>query len=218
MRVSKLLKSRRARWIALAALVALTMPLVWLYRQVDARAQMDNARQADVIIVLGSAVYPGGRPSPSLRARTLRAVELYRAGYAPNLILTGGVGGHPPSEARVMAQVARDAGVPETALVLEERATSTEENIVFSKRIMDARGWKSALIVSDPYHLFRAETIARDAGLPAAGVGARNSPLYAAPVSRVWYTAREALALTWYYATRGVGEPAWLYAVLKGRL
>jgi uncharacterized SAM-binding protein YcdF (DUF218 family) len=193
--------SRKKIVLLLVALAAMLAPLLLLYRQVDARSQMDAARPADAIIVLGSAVYPGGRASPSLYARMQRAIELYRAGYAPALILSGGVGGNPPSEARVMRQIALNAGVPESALILEENSHSTEENLANSKRVMDARGWHTALIVSDPFHLLRAETIARDLGMNAYGSPARTSPTYTVAHLRVWYTLRESLALVWYRGT-----------------
>src|SRR5574342_604073 len=90
---------------AVAAFVFLAI-LVVLYERVDARAQLDQPRKADAIIVLGSAVWNGGRASPSLAMRIERAIELYRSGYAPYLILCGGLGNNPPSEAQVMKNVA----------------------------------------------------------------------------------------------------------------
>jgi vancomycin permeability regulator SanA len=83
--------------------------LAVVYQRVDARSQEDRARRADVIIVLGSAVYPGERPSPSLNARVQHAIALYRAGYATHLILCGGLGTYPPSEAEVMRRLAASA-------------------------------------------------------------------------------------------------------------
>jgi uncharacterized SAM-binding protein YcdF (DUF218 family) len=200
--------------VVLLFLIALTV----LYQQVEARAQVDGARRVDTIIVLGSAVWPGGRASPSLYARMRHAIALYRAGYATHLILSGGVGGNPPSEAEVMRQLAASAGVPADALVLEDTSRSTEENLANAKWLMDARGWRSAIIVSDPFHMLRAETMARDLGMDAHGSPASNSPTYTAAHLRAWYTAREALALIWYYATRVVGEPAWLYGMLDGKI
>lgn len=206
-----------------AALLLLLATLALLCLRVDARAQVDGARRADAIIVLGSAVWAGERASPSLYARTQHAIALYRAGYAPSLILSGGtrrgeVASPLPSEAEVMRRLAADAGIPADALVLEDQSHSTAENLANAKRLMDARGWRSAIIVSDPFHILRAETIARDLGIEAYGSGARHSPTYTAAHSRAWYTAREALALLWYYVTRVVGEPRWLYAWLKGRI
>jgi uncharacterized SAM-binding protein YcdF (DUF218 family) len=204
--------------IALGALVLVLAGLALLYQRVDARSQVDRARRADAIIVLGSAVWPNGRPSPSLNARTQHAIALYRAGYAPNLILCGGVGGNPPSEAEVMRRLAASAGVPADALILEDQSHSTEENLANAKKLMDARGWRSAVIVSDPFHLYRAEIIARDLGIEAYGSGASDSPTHTTSQLRVQYTAREVWALLWYYTGRVIGEPTWLYGILKGKI
>ncbi len=210
----------KRRSVQLVAVCALLFVLVMgiLYVQVDSRAQTDAARPADAIVVLGAAVWSGGRPGPSLYARTQHAITLYRAGYSSRLILSGGLGKYPPAEAEAMRQLALAAGVPEQALVLEDRSHSTEENLANSKALMDARGWRTAVIVSDPFHLLRAEMIARDLGMEAFGSPARNSSNYTIYEQRIYYTTREALALIWYYATRVTGEPTWLYAILKGRI
>ena len=217
MRLKPFLTRRIFALIAVACLLFFVV-LVVLYRQVDARAKVDEARRADAIIVLGSAVWQGERPSPSLYARVQHAIALYRAGYAPALIFCGGLGNYPPSEAEMMRRIAADAGAPADAMVLDDRSHSTEENLANAKAIMDARGWRSALIVSDPFHLLRAELMARDLGIEAYGSGASTSPTYTAPQLRAWYTTREAMALVWYYTTRVVGEPRWLYGLLKGRI
>ena len=210
----------KRRWFvaALGVLLLFLAVLTVFYLQVDARSRVDAARPADVIIVLGSAVWPGERPSPSLNARIQHGIDLYRGGFAPALILSGGLGRYPPTEAEMMRRVAAGAGVPPEALVLEDTSHSTEENLANAKALMDARGWHRAVIVSDPFHLLRAEMLARDLGIEAYGSGASNSPTYTAPQLHFWYTSREALALAWYYATRLVGEPAWLYAILKGKI
>ena len=209
---------RKSLAIVLIALLLFVGLVAILYEQVDERAKVDEARRADAIIVLGSAVWPGERPSPSLFARVQHAIALYHAGYATALIFCGGLGNYPPSEAEVMRRIAADAGVPPNAVVLDDQSHSTEENLANAKAIMDARGWHSALIVSDPFHLLRAELMARDLGIEAYGSGASHSPTYTAPQLRAWYTTREAVALVWYYTTRVVGEPRWLYGILKGRI
>ena len=192
--------------------------LTFLYLRIDARSQVDAARTADAIIVLGSKVYTGGHPGPSLNARIQHAIALYKAGYAPYLIFSGGLGDNPPSEAEVMRRVASSAGVPDSAMILEDQSHSTEDNLANAKALMDTRGLHSAIIVSDPFHLYRSEIIARDLGIDAYGSGASNSPAYTTPQLRVWYTARESMALVWYYGTRLVGEPTWLYGILKGKI
>ncbi|MBI5651803.1 MAG: YdcF family protein [Chloroflexi bacterium] len=203
--------------IALSAMGLCAGALAILYWQVDARSQVDAARRVDAIIVLGAAVWQGERASPALNARVQHAIELYKSGYAAHLILSGGLGANPPSEAEMMRRIAISAGVPADALILEDQSYSTDENLANAKRLMDARGWRTALIVSDPFHIYRAEIIARDLGIAAYGSGARNSPTYTLLFNRVWYTARESIALVWYFSTRTFGEPVWLYAWLKER-
>jgi uncharacterized SAM-binding protein YcdF (DUF218 family) len=117
-----------------------------------------------------------------------------------------------------MRRLATSAGVPASAMILEDQSHSTDESLANAQALMNARGLKSAIIVSDPFHLLRAEIIARDLGIEAYGSGASNSPTYTRTNQRVWYTLRESIALVWYYATRVAGEPAWLYGILKGKI
>ncbi len=182
---------------------------------VDSEARRDEARRVDTLIVLGSQVWPGEQPSPSLRERTKRAIELYEQGYAPFMILSGGLGQYPPAEAEMMRRMAVAAGISDSTLMLDDTSHSTEENLAHAKQIMDAHGWRSALIVSDPFHLLRAKAMARDLGIEAYGSPASSSPTYTVFHFRVWYTVREAVALIWYTASRTLGEPVWLYQALK---
>ncbi len=115
-----------------------------------------------------------------------------------------------------MRQLAVRAGVPEEHLLLDAASHSTEENLANAKRLMDEHGWRTALVVSDPFHLLRAQIIARDLRIEAYGSPASRSPTYTVPHQRVWYTTREALALIWYFATRTVGQPAWLQGQVIG--
>jgi len=216
-RLERLVK-RKSIVIAVVVILIVVGVLVILYQRIDERARVDNARRADVIIVLGSAVWPGERPSPSLYARTQHAIALYQAGYAPYLIFCGGLGGNPPTEAEVMRRLAARAGIPASAMILEDQSHSTEESLRNAKALMVERELQRAIIVSDPFHLYRAEIIARDVGIEAYGSGALNSPTWTRTLNRIWYTTRESLAMVWYYATRALGEPMWLYEILKGKI
>lgn len=186
-------------WSGLASGLTLVMALAYLYQAVDQQAERDETRSVDAIIVLGSQVRADGSPSNSLRSRTMRAIELYKEGYAPTLFLTGGVGRFPPAEAQVMRRLVLQAGIPETALILDEAATSTQESIHNASRVARERGWGAVLVVSDPFHIYRARQMARDAGLEAYGAPAYRSQLYTLDRLRRYYTAREAVALLWYY-------------------
>lgn len=122
-------------------------------------------RPAEAIVILGAAVWPGGRPSPTSRRRTERAAQLWQGGHGRAVIPCGGLGRHSPSEAKVMRDLLIAAGVPPQAIHLEDRSTRTGENIRFAKPILDRLGLDRALIVSDVYHLPRARLLARGAGL-----------------------------------------------------
>ncbi len=141
---------------------------VWL----DRYGRREPAGAAfEAIIVLGCRVYPDGRPSRSLVGRVERAVALFDEGRAPRLVLTGGFGDAPISEARAAAAIARSLGVPKEALILEERSTSTEENAREAALLLSA---ERVLVVTDSYHVFRAERVFGRYFACARGAGARG--------------------------------------------
>lgn len=115
----------------------------------------------DAIVVAGCRVMPDGRPSPALGRRTRHAVELYRQGLAPRIVLTGGLGGFPPAEAVAAADLALSLGVPRAALLIEDQSHSTEENARFAAARLQEEGLPAQriLVVSDSYHGFRARRV-----------------------------------------------------------
>lgn len=115
-------------------------------------------------IILGAAVWQTG-PSPTLLRRTLHGAKLFETHRVTRLVVCGGMGKHPPSEAQAMADILISAGVPADAIILEDRSTTTGENIANAKALI-ADG--PVIIVTDWYHAPRARLIARRAGLAAA--------------------------------------------------
>lgn len=113
----------------------------------------------DALVVPGCAVRPNGAASGALRRRTEHAVSLWQRNIAPIIILTGGVGRYPPSEASAAAQIARDAGVPNDALVLEEQSTTTAENAMFAAQAFPNASTTSILVVTDSYHAWRCKRL-----------------------------------------------------------
>jgi uncharacterized SAM-binding protein YcdF (DUF218 family) len=147
-------------------------------------------------------VWPNEQPSPSLRARTERAIELYQEGYAPYLLLSGGLGRYPPEEAEVMRRLAVEAGIPEETLFLDKEAHSTWESMQKAREILEQEGWETIMVVSDPFHIYRSLLMAEDAGIQAHGAPALESTTYTVPMRRAFYTSREVLALWWYLLQR----------------
>ena len=143
-------------WVQTAA-VSTT---VWLNYQA---ISLGNTQQShfDTIIVLGVPSAPDGGPSPEQRSRVEEGVREYKAGVAPRIIMTGGAAHNQFVEAHTMKLYAESLGVPEAAVVEEDRAHDTIQNEYFSNQIMQAHGWRSAEIVSSPSHLPRASLIAQ---------------------------------------------------------
>jgi uncharacterized SAM-binding protein YcdF (DUF218 family) len=144
----------------------------------------------DVIVVLGG-------PEDAMKRRTAQGVSLLAAGVAERLILSGGGGRHRP-EAETMRDLALAAKVSPARLVLEQKSLSTLENAIHSARIMQAEGWRTALIVTDALHLPRARLAFRVAGVKARG-SAVAWPWGEAPFAD-WlrYALYEAAGLGWY--------------------
>ena len=165
----------------------------------------DRAEPEDVIIVLGSGLNRNGTPGPSLRNRSERAAALWHAGYAPMIICSGGYARTASrSEASGCAEVLRENGVPESAIILEEQARSTEENAVYSHRIMRERGWETALVVSDGYHLLRATWILSQEGMTFTTSPATTPPRF---INHLVAIAREVVALLWQLLKTVLGLP-----------
>jgi uncharacterized SAM-binding protein YcdF (DUF218 family) len=181
-------------WFTLALVAACAALCVLVAR----RGEVDEAQPADAIVVLGAAVFEGGQPSPVLEARVAHAVWLYRRGLAPLIVVTGGVGANPPSEAEVMARLACEAGVPAEALILEMQAHTTQQSVRLTAPLLDERDIRSIIVVTSPFHLFRATRMYRDAGYMAYGSAPQDDPLWINPRARREHIVREAWCFVLY--------------------
>jgi uncharacterized SAM-binding protein YcdF (DUF218 family) len=164
-------------------------------------------RPAEAIVVLGAQVHRGGRPSSALRGRVRRAVALYHAGYAQRLIVTGGVGDAGIAEAAVMQAIAVGAGVPEAAIVLEPTATRTVESSRAVGALCRAAGWRSVIVVSDPFHLWRSALLFATEGLDVQT--AATDDAYFSRRSRRFYRLREMAGLAAQTAMREIPLGVW---------
>jgi uncharacterized SAM-binding protein YcdF (DUF218 family) len=160
---------------ALAALAFLYYAVCFL--QVWRTGRGDEARPADAIVVLGAAQYDG-RPSEVLAARLDHALELWEAGYAPTIVVTGGKQpGDRFTEATAAANYLIERGVPDDAILREVQGRTTWESLSATARILRNRELESVLIVSDPYHSLRAKETARELGLDAYASATPTSPV-----------------------------------------
>ncbi|HET9439060.1 MAG TPA: YdcF family protein [Longimicrobiales bacterium] len=149
-------------------------------------------RKADAILVLGAAQY-NGRPSPVLKARLDHALDLYHDTLAAWLVFTGGVGaGDTLSEGEVARRYALRHDVPASAILVERHGLTSAESVAAAASLMRAKGLRSALIVSDSYHMLRLELLARRAGIRPYRAPA-SSPIDRARRQRVRYVLRESM-------------------------
>ena len=151
----------------MALLFAIQMTRVWL--QIREQSSRDDAREADVILILGAAEY-NGRPSPVLKARLDHGLELYRRGLAPLILTTGGAGGDPMfTEGGVGRAYLIKQGVAAEAIIVEMEGETTMHSTAASAEIMQRMGLKSCIVVSDGYHIYRAKRMLEARGLQVYG-------------------------------------------------
>ena len=145
--------------------------------QVHAAGRADDARPVDALVVMGAAQYDG-TPSPQLQSRLDHVIELWQAGYASTIVVTGG---KQPldrfTEAEASAAYLIERGVPESVIVRENTSRNTYDSLVGVRRLLAERGFGSALLVSEPYHMLRTKLIAEELGLEAFVSATRTSPL-----------------------------------------
>ena len=153
----------------------------------------DRARASDAIVVLGAAQYVG-RPSPVLRARLDHALSLWRRGLAPVLIFTGGTGaGDTTSEAAVSRVYALKHGVPDTAILMENRGKTTRQSLAAVSAIMEARQMRTAILVSDPFHMLRLRILSTQYGVDAYTSPTQTSPISANRGQALGYVLSESI-------------------------
>ncbi|MEW1696529.1 YdcF family protein [Streptomyces sp. NPDC093249] len=150
--------------------------------------RMRVRRDADFVVVLGSGLIGGSRVSPLLASRLDRGRQVYellaaRRGPdrpAPVLVTSGGQGPDEHlSESHAMADYLVERGFPADALVREDRSRTTEENLLFSRELMEReRPGSACVVVTNNFHAFRAALMARRAGVDGQVVGSPTAAYF----------------------------------------
>ena len=155
--------------------------------------QMNATYEADYIIVLGSKVN-GTKPSYSLQYRIDKAAEYLKSHAKAIAIVSGGKGkGEDISEALAMKNELMKLKIAEDRIIMEDKSTSTDENIKFSKPLIPDN-MKKGMIVTNDFHMFRAKKIAAKQGLQLEGLPAETPKRIVIPSN-----IREYLAITQYW-------------------
>jgi uncharacterized SAM-binding protein YcdF (DUF218 family) len=179
---------------AVLVVVATALAVWWTARQ-DARPG------SDAIVVLGSAQY-NGVPSSIFQARLEHALDLYRQGVAPTIVTVGGkAAGDEFTEAEAGRDYLAQAGVPDDALLAVQEGVDTLESMRAVAAEFDSHGWRTAVLVTDPWHAMRAQRMAQDSGIEAVSSPTRQGPAVQTRATQFRYILRETAAYLLYRAT-----------------
>ncbi|MET9604711.1 YdcF family protein [Streptomyces sp. NPDC006512] len=181
----------------------------FLYGRIKVRGDVDH------VVMLGSGLIGGDRVPPLLASRLRKGQQIHeaqvaRGGRPPVLLVSGGKGSDEKvSEARAMADWLIAEGVAPEHVRLEDRSRTTEENMLFSREIMEADdpGYR-CVVVTNNFHAFRAAMMARKAGV--------NGQVLGSPTARYFLptaTLREFVAVFWEHRAVNLGICGALVAV-----
>jgi uncharacterized SAM-binding protein YcdF (DUF218 family) len=181
--------------LAAVLLVVSTAAAIWWTARQDARPG------SDAIVVLGSAQY-NGVPSSIFEARLEHALSLWEDGVAPVVVTVGGkAAGDQFTEAEAGRDYLLDAGVPAEALLAVPEGVDTLESMRAVGTAFGERGWSQAVLVTDPWHVMRAERMAEDAGVSAESSPTRQGPAVQTRTTQFRYILRETAAYLLYRVT-----------------
>ena len=183
----------------LSAVLGLGLPVASRIPAVLRHARRDERAPADLILVLGRELRDN-RPTPVFRARLEHGARLLREGWAPRIVVSGGVTG----DSRVSeAEAGRDhllaAGLPGSAVLVEAGSRHTLENLFNVRETLRRERWQRLILVSDPLHLARAATMARGLSLEVLLSPAADCPPERGSARWFLRAAHEAFLLHWYH-------------------
>ena len=189
----KLIKRISAFILLIAAILGIGVYLLSLYvkksteNRIISAEEADGKNDADCIIVLGAGVRDDGTPSHMLEDRLLTAISLYESSAAPKIIMSGDHGTEDYDEVNVMKAFAIAHGVPSEDIFMDHAGFSTYDSMYRARDIFEV---KTAIVVTQKYHLYRALYLAKSLGLDACGVPSDLRPYRA----QTYREAREVLA------------------------
>ncbi len=171
--------------------------------RISAQGDHDEQRSADAIVVLGAAQF-NGTPGGVFEARLQHAVDLYKAGLAPYLVVTGGkLPADRTTEAATARKWAIAHGVPASAILGENKGRNTLESLEAVAAIFREHGLRTAVFVSDETHMLRVLRMATDQGIVSFGSPTRTSATDRDPARRQKAMLHEMAGLAAYYVGGG---------------
>lgn len=117
----------------------------------------EKIEKVDLAVVLGTTVHQDGSLSFALEARLARALELYREGWFPRILVSGGMGREGQQEAWAMKSYLQRWGVPAEAIWVDTEGNNTFLTAAHTAALMKKRGWQSVMVISQYFHLPRCQ-------------------------------------------------------------
>lgn len=159
--------------VGFAAVYMLSLMSIYTLSAVLNLIHLKKNRNADYIVVLGCGI-TGTRVTPLLAARIEKGIDLLCCNPGAALVLSGGQGpGEDISESEAMTAYAVEKGVNREKIIMESKSVSTQENLLFSRELMDKEK-PEIIIVTTSYHVFRALLLARWQRIKCVGFGAKT--------------------------------------------
>ena len=155
------------------AIIVLLVPDIYIRKNTEKyiiNKNYENIKEMDCILVLGAGIWDNG-PSPILKDRLDKAIELYKLGISKKIIMSGDHGTKEHDEVNTMKEYAIEKGVPSEDIFMDHAGFSTYDSMYRAKEIF---GVKRMVIVSQKYHIYRSIYIAKSLGMNAVGVPAEN--------------------------------------------
>ena len=158
----------------------------------------NGIKKYDIAVIFGAAVWKKNQPSPVLRERILKALSLYRNNKISYFLVTGSNAKGEISESEAAKHFLISKDVPDSVILLENKTTSTIEQIKYIRDSLYNHKYKNLVLVSDNFHLRRITEMCNFNGIKIRGVSS-DSPLLEDNI--IFYTVRESLGLIlfWYF-------------------
>jgi uncharacterized SAM-binding protein YcdF (DUF218 family) len=173
--------------------------LIYFSIDIYSYGNVNELVEADAAVVLGAAVW-GDKPSPVFEERINHGIWLYKNGYVDKMIFTGGKGDNNEfSESSIAKNYAIENSIPSKDILIEDKSTITQENILYATQIVNENNYSKVIIVSDPLHMKRAMLMAKDYGLEAYSSPTQTTK-YTTAKSKTLFLARE----VFYYIGYGI--------------
>ncbi|MDO8748003.1 MAG: ElyC/SanA/YdcF family protein, partial [Candidatus Omnitrophota bacterium] len=159
LKLYKLARRKSFKWGFILLTIYMSVfntPLIWFLAAPLKIAQPPI--KADCIVVLAGGVGESGKAGQGYEERVQYAVELFKKGYADYIIFSSGYK-FIFEEAMIMKSLAIALGIPESAIIIEDKAANTYQNVKFVKDILYQNKWGRVLLISSPYHMRRVSMV-----------------------------------------------------------